>query len=159
MLGLTVAGQELPVDQAVTQVVNAIGGGTLDPSQLTSQPLPAPLNQIPLATLQPLLDALPDMAIPPTARADQGHPGLADASNGTLTQKGLQIFVALGGQTVADLTLGPASVSQGDVGCAQPVAAAQLRARRASSRSSTCSSARATRASTARPTASSSASA
>ena len=30
------------------------------------------------------------------------------------------------GQTVADLTLGQASVSQGDVGCAQPVAAAQL---------------------------------
>src|SRR6185436_12755868 len=61
VLGLTVAGQELPVDQAVTQVVNAIGGGTLDPSQLTSQPLPAPLDQIPLATLQPLLDALPDL--------------------------------------------------------------------------------------------------
>jgi hypothetical protein len=34
--------------------------------------------------------------------------------------------LAFGGQTVADLTLGQASVSQGDVGCAQPVAAAQL---------------------------------
>ena len=45
--------------------------------------------------------------------------------NGTLTQKGLQVFVALGGQTVVDLTLGQASVSQGDVGCAQPVAGVQ----------------------------------
>jgi hypothetical protein len=126
VLGLTVAGQELPVDQAVTQVVNAIGGGTLDPSQLTSQPLPAPLNQIPLATLQPLLDALPDMAIPPTVAQIKVTPGSQTQSNGTLTQKGLQIFVALGGQTVADLTLGTASVSQGDVGCSQPVAAAQL---------------------------------
>jgi hypothetical protein len=126
VLGLTVAGQELPVDQAVTQVVNAIGGGTLDPSDLTSQPLPAPLNQIPLATLQPLLDNLPPMSIPPTLAQIKVTPGSQTQSNGTLTQKGLQIFVALGGQTVADLTLGTASVSQGDVGCAQPVSAAQL---------------------------------
>ena len=69
------AGQELPVDQAVTQVVNAIGGGTLDPSQLTSQPLPAPLDQIPLATLQPLLDQLPDMAIPATLAQIKVTPG------------------------------------------------------------------------------------
>ena len=117
-------------------------------------------NQIPLATLQPLLDALPRDGDPRDARADQGHARLADRPNGTLTQKGLQIFVALGGQTVADLTLGQASVSQGDVGCAQPVAAAQLACTdAASSPSSTCSSARATRASTARPTAATSASA
>ena len=75
VLGLTVAGQELPVDQAVSQAVTAIGGGTLDPSQLTSQPLPAPLNQIPPATLQPLLDALPDMAIPPTLAQIRVTPG------------------------------------------------------------------------------------
>jgi hypothetical protein len=126
VLGLTVAGQELPVDQAVSQAVTAIGGGTLDPSDLTSQPLPAPLNQIPLATLQPLLDALPPMAIPPTVAQIRVTPGSQTVQNGTLTQKGLQIFLALGGQTVVDLTLGQASISQGDVGCAQPVAAAQL---------------------------------
>jgi hypothetical protein len=126
VLGLTVAGQELPVDQAVTQVVTAIGGGTIDPSQLTSQPLPPPLDQIPLATLQPLLDQLPPMAIPATLAQIKVTPGSQTVANGTLTQKGLQVFVALGGQTVVDLTLGQASVSQGDVGCAQPVAAAQL---------------------------------
>jgi hypothetical protein len=74
VLGLTVAGQELPVDQAVTQVVNAIGGGTLDPSQLTSQPLPAPLDQIPLATLQPLLDALPPWRSRPRSRRSGSPP-------------------------------------------------------------------------------------
>jgi hypothetical protein len=126
VLGLTVAGQELPVDQAVTQVLTAIGGATLDPSQLTSQPLPAPLDQIPLAILQPLLDALPPMAIPATLAQIKVTPGSQTVQNGTLTQKGLQVFVALGGQTVIDLILGQASVSQGDVGCAQPVSAAQL---------------------------------
>jgi hypothetical protein len=64
VLGLTVAGQELPVDQVVTQVVDAIAGATLDPSQLTARALPPPLDQIPLATLQPLLDALAPLAIP-----------------------------------------------------------------------------------------------
>jgi hypothetical protein len=126
VLGLTVAGQELPVDQAVTQVVNAIGGGTLDPSQLTAAQLPAPLNSLPAGQLQPLLDALPDMAIPATLAQIKVTPGSQTVQNGTLTQKGLQVFVALGGQTVVDLTLGQASISQGDVGCAQPVAAAQL---------------------------------
>jgi hypothetical protein len=87
VLGLTVAGQELPVDQAVTQVVNAIGGGTIDPSQLTSQPLPAPLDQIPLATLQPLLDALPPVAIPATLAQIKITPGSQTVQNGTLTQK------------------------------------------------------------------------
>jgi hypothetical protein len=126
VLGLTVAGQELPVDQAVTQVVNAIGGGTIDPSQLTSQPLPAPLDQVPVAQLQPLLDQLPDIAVPATLAQIKITPGSQTRQNGTLTQKGLQVFVALGGQTVADLTLGQASIAQGDVGCAQPVSAAQL---------------------------------
>jgi hypothetical protein len=126
VLGLTVAGQELPVDQAVTQIVNAIGGGTIDPSRLTSQPLPAPLDQIPVAALQQALDQLPDIAVPATLAQIRITPGSQTVQNGTLTQKGLQVFVALGGQTVADLTLGQASISQGDVGCAQPVSAAQL---------------------------------
>jgi hypothetical protein len=126
VLGLTVAGQELPVDQAVTQVVTAIGGGTLDPSQLTAAQLPAPLNSLPAGQLQMLLDQLPDLAIPATLAQIKVTPGSQTVQNGTLTQKGLQVFVALGGQTVVDLTLGQASVSQGDVGCAQPVSAAQL---------------------------------
>jgi hypothetical protein len=83
VLGLTVAGQELPVGQAVTQVVNPIGGGTLDPSRLTSQALPAPLDQIPLATLQPLLDALPDLGIPPTLAQIQVTPGSQTVQDGT----------------------------------------------------------------------------
>ena len=80
VLGLTVAGQELPVDQAVSQAVNAIGGGTLDPSQLTSQPLPAPLNQIPLGDAAAAARRAARHGDPADARADPGHPRLADGA-------------------------------------------------------------------------------
>jgi hypothetical protein len=53
-------------------------------------------------------------------------PGSQSREGGTLTQKGLQVFAAIAGQTIVDLTLGQATISQGDVSCGQPVAAAQL---------------------------------
>jgi hypothetical protein len=124
VLGVTVAGQELPVDEAVTQIVNL--AGSLDPSQLSPSALPAPLNALPASQLQPLLDALP--AVPFDAPVQvKLTPGSQTRQNGTLTQKGLQIFLAIAGQTVADLTLGKATISQGDVSCAsQTLAGAQL---------------------------------
>jgi hypothetical protein len=124
VLGVTVAGQELPVDDAVTQVVNLVG--TLDPSQLSPSALPAPLNQLPASQLQPLLDALP--AVPFSAPVQvKLTPGSQTRQGGTLTQKGLQIFLAIAGQTVTDLTLGQATISQGDVSCgSQTLAGAQL---------------------------------
>ena len=124
VLGVTVAGQELPVDQAVTQVIDLTG--SLDPSQLSPSALPAPLNQLPASQLQPLLDQLP--AVPFDAPVQvKLTPGSQTRGNGTLTQKGLQLFLAIAGQTVADLTLGQATISQGDVSCgAFAVSGAQL---------------------------------
>ncbi len=123
VLGLTIAGQELPVDDAVTQLVAL--AGTLDPSQLSPSALPAPLNTLPADQLQPLLDQLP--AVPFSAPVQiKVTPGSQARDHGTLTQKGLQVFAAIAGQTVFDLTLGQATISQGDVSCGQPVAAAQL---------------------------------
>jgi hypothetical protein len=123
VLGVTVAGQELPVDQAVTQVIQLTG--SLDPSQLRPSALPAPLNQLPASQLQPALDALP--AVPFAAPVQvRLVPGSQTRGAGTLTQKGLQIFLAIAGQTVTDLTLGQATISQGDVSCGQAVSAAQL---------------------------------
>ena len=160
VLGLTVAGQELPVDQAVTQAVNAIGGGTLDPSQLTSQPLPAPLNQIPLGDAAAAARRAARHGDPADARADQGHPRLADGAERDADPEG-----------PADLPWPsaarpwPTSPSarprsrRATSAAPSPSPRPSCSARRASSRSSTCSSARATRASTARPTAGSSASA
>jgi hypothetical protein len=124
ILGVTVAGQELPVDQAVTQVVHLTG--TLDPSQLSPSALPAPLNQLPASQLQPLLDALPPVPFDSPVQV-RLTPGSQTRQNGTLTQNGLGLFLAIAGQTVTDLTLGRATISQGDVSCgAVTLAAAQL---------------------------------
>jgi hypothetical protein len=124
ILGVTVAGQELPVDQAVTQVIGLTG--SLDPSQLSPSALPAPLNQLPAGQVQTLLDQLP--AVPFDAPVQvKLTPGSQTRQNGTLTQNGLGIFLAIAGQTVTDLTLGQATISQGDVSCgAATLAAAQL---------------------------------
>jgi hypothetical protein len=124
ILGVTVAGQELPVDQAVSQVIGLTG--SLDPSQLSPSSLPAPLNALPASQLQPLLDALP--AIPFDAPIQvKLTPGSQTRQNGTLTQNGLGLFLAIAGQTVTDVTLGQATIAQGDVSCAATtVAAAQL---------------------------------
>jgi hypothetical protein len=124
VLGVTIAGQELPVDQAVSQIVQLTG--SLDPSQLSPSALPAPLNQLPADQVQTLLDQLP--AVPFDAPVQvKLTPGSQTRDGGTLTQKGLQVFLAIAGQTVADLTLGQATISQGDVSCgAQTLAGAQL---------------------------------
>jgi hypothetical protein len=124
VLGVTVAGQELPVDQALTQVIQLTG--SLDPSQLSPSALPAPLDQLPAPQLQPLLDRLP--AVPFDAHVQvKLTPGSQTRNGGTLTQKGLQLFLAIAGQTVADVTLGQATIAQGDVACgALAVSAAQL---------------------------------
>jgi hypothetical protein len=114
ILGVTVAGQELPVDQAVTQVVNL--AGTLDPSQLSPSALPAPLNALPASQLQPLLDALPPVPFDSPVQVKL-TPGSQTRDGGTLTQKGLGLFLAIAGQTVTDVTLGQATISQGDVSC------------------------------------------
>jgi hypothetical protein len=123
VVGLTVAGQELPVDDALTQVITLVG--TLDPSQLSPSALPAPLNALPASRLQPLLDALPSIPLQAPVQI-KVTPGSQTRDADSLTQNGVHVFAAIAGQTVADLTLGQATIARDDVSCGQPVAAAQL---------------------------------
>jgi hypothetical protein len=124
--GLTVAGLGLPTDQVVDRALDLVNGGTIDPSMLTPGLLPPPLNGLPLALLQPLLDALPDIAVPATVADVRVSPGSQSVDGGTLTQRGPRVTVTVAGQTLVDVTLGEASVSRGDVACGHPVAQAQL---------------------------------
>jgi hypothetical protein len=124
--GLNVLGQTLPTDQVVQQAINVLDATTIDPWQLSQSVLPAPLNTLPLAVLQPLLDALPNVVVPATVAQVRLAPGSQTSQGGTLTQRGPQLTVSIAGQTLVDLMLGQASVSRGDVDCGHAVPQGEL---------------------------------
>jgi hypothetical protein len=94
-----------------------VNATTIDPSLVSQSSLPAPLNSMPLVLLQPLLDALPSIPVPATVAQVGLTPGSQTLVGDTLTQRGSQLTVSIAGQPVADLVLGQASVSRGDVDC------------------------------------------
>ncbi|MEN3281687.1 MAG: hypothetical protein V7607_2827 [Solirubrobacteraceae bacterium] len=115
--GVVALGQTLSTDQPVQQAVNVVNATTIDPSLLNPTSLPAPANALSLPVLQPLLDALPSVAVPATVAQVGLTPGSQTFVGGTLTQRGSQLTVSIAGQPVADLALGQVSVSRGDVDC------------------------------------------
>ena len=116
VLGISVLGRELPVDRAVSQTVSVVDSSSIDPSKLS----PAQLG-LPGATLDPavqeILDTLPDVQVPATVAQLKVTPGRRIEGGGTLTQHALDLTLAVGGQTVVDLTVGEATVGSDLVGC------------------------------------------
>jgi hypothetical protein len=110
-------GQALPTNQAVQQPVTVVSATTIDPSLVSQSALPPPLDSLSLLVLQPLLDALPNIAVPATVGQVGLTPGSQSVQGGTLTQDGPHLAVSVAGLTIADLALGQASVSRGDVDC------------------------------------------
>ena len=117
--GLAAMGQALPTDHAFSQAVDVISATTIDPSAVNLAVLPAPLNSMSALVIQPLLDALPNIAVPATVAQVGLTPGGQVVQDGTLTQNGPRLVVSVAGQPLADLTAGQASVSRGDVVCAR----------------------------------------
>jgi hypothetical protein len=130
VFGLRVLGQEVPTDKAVTQTLNVVGGGTIDPSQLKPADLVANvpgLSNVPTAPIQAALDALPDIPIPAQVARLTLKPSEQVRAGSKLTQRALRVQLSIGGQSIADLALGEASVSAAAVQCsASGVADEQL---------------------------------
>jgi len=82
----------------VQRAINVLGATTIDPSTLTPSALPAPLNALPLALLQPLLDALPNVTVPATLAQVSLTPGSQVVQGGTLTQSGPRLAVSIAGR-------------------------------------------------------------
>lgn len=122
--GLSVLGQELPLNAVVERTVSLIDSQTIDPSNanLADVPLPAGVTLDPLlsATLQQALDALPDISIPATLATVKVTPGQQIREGGRLTQRALQVQVALLGQQLVELVIGEASVGATNVRCTEP---------------------------------------
>jgi hypothetical protein len=123
--GLTVLGQQIPTDQASSQAIQAVGGGSIDPSQINPSQIPLPANLpagLPLATLytyiQQALDALPNIPIPATLAQVSVTPNFQALQNGRLVRDALKVAITIGGQPVLDLVAGEAAVS----GAGQPCA-------------------------------------
>ena len=125
--GLTVLGQELPVDQALERTLTLADSQRIDPSQanLADLELPAGVTLTPLvrATLQQALDAIPDLQVPAALATVKVTPAQQIREGDRLTQRALQVQVDVLGQTLADLVIGEASVGGAGV-CAMAAAPA-----------------------------------
>ncbi|HEV3000005.1 MAG TPA: hypothetical protein VGW75_04625 [Solirubrobacteraceae bacterium] len=129
--GLSVLGQELPVNQVVERTVSLVDSQSIDPSDANLDNLqlaPGVVLTNPIkAQLQQVLDALPDIVIPATLATVKITPGQQIRSGDRLTQRALQVQVSLLGQQLVDLVIGEASVgTSGGVVCGQTAAESAL---------------------------------
>ena len=115
VLGVTVLGTELPVDRITSRTINVVDSTSIDPSNLTPAQLGVPGADI--TVLQPVLDALPTITVPPAAATVRVEPGRQTVAGGKLTQHALDVTITLGGQNVLDLTVGEAIVGATNVNC------------------------------------------
>jgi hypothetical protein len=128
VLGVSVLGTALPVDQIVEQTLQLVGGQTIDPSNADLTKVLPPGVSLPVlsALAKPVLDALPNIEIPAALATVRVTPGAQTRNGATLTQQALRVEVAVLGQPLADLTVGEARVNATGVDCvaATPAAAA-----------------------------------
>ncbi|HEX3874706.1 MAG TPA: hypothetical protein VHW26_11210 [Solirubrobacteraceae bacterium] len=155
LAGLQVLGQNIPLDPVVNQALNLLNTGQLDQLNLattinslltnleTSLGLQAlangplgptvtslenaldnllnttvqPLLTNLLTAAQPLINSIIDITV---------QPDIQTKTATQLTQTALHLNVTLLGQSIADLTVGQARVSQDSVQCTSPVAVASL---------------------------------
>jgi hypothetical protein len=116
VLGISVLGKELPTDRAVSQTLTVSDSTSIDPSNLTPQQLGIPGVVID-GPIKQALDALPTVSVPATVARVSATPGRKIEGGGKLIQHALDLTVAVGGQTVADLTVGEATVGAAQVVC------------------------------------------
>ena len=131
--GISALGQSLPLGQVVNQALTLIGAKTISLSSLdlSKVQLPAGLsfsNPLYGSLLQTAVNAviagLPPATIPATVAQVAVTPAEQTNSGGTLTQRALHVAVSILGQSIADVVLGEASVSDSGVSCATPPTAA-----------------------------------
>lgn len=130
--GITALGQTLPVGQIVNQALTLVNSQSISLSSipLSQIQLPAGLSfNLPVvgpllqSAVQSVLSSLPPIQIPATVANVAVTPAEQTVSNGTLTQRALHVQVSILGQSIADVVLGQASVSDVGVSCAPPAAA------------------------------------
>jgi hypothetical protein len=131
--GLSVLGQSLPIGQVVNQALTLINSQSISlssisatqlanqlPPGLSFSSLPLGLGQLLQQAVQTAINGLPPIQIPATVAQVAVTPAEQTNSGGTLTQRALHVQVGILGQSIADVVLGEASVSDSGVSCATP---------------------------------------
>ncbi len=129
--GLTVLGQELPINQVVERTVSLVDSQSIDPSNIKLEDVkviegvvlsPAALEPI----LRPVLDGLPNIPIPPALATVKVTPAQQIREGDRLIQRSLQVQVGVLGQQLVDLVIGEAAVGASGVQCVEgPASAAE----------------------------------
>ncbi len=123
--GIRVLGQELPVNQVVEQTLSLVDTAAIDPSRIDLSRIPLPAG-VTLPAIQPALqaalDAIPNIAIPPTLLNVRVTPAQQERAGDRLTQRALRVQASIAGTQVADLVFGEATITSAGTNCT-PVAA------------------------------------
>jgi hypothetical protein len=129
--GLKVLGQEIPTDQVFDQSLSLVDTEKIDPDKIDLSKIQLPPGVAPellpavQQAIKPVLTALPDISIPGTLVRVKVTPNQSIREGDKLTQRALQVQISLLGQSLADLTVGEASVSAKDVECVARTAVAE----------------------------------
>ena len=121
--GVSLLGQDLPLNGLVTQAVNLVGGQTIDPSNLDVSKLGLPdgiapeLLPIVQAAVKPVLDGLPNIEIPATVAQVSIRAGEQQRTANQIVQRALTISISILGQRLTDTIIGEAVVGQDGVTC------------------------------------------
>jgi hypothetical protein len=112
-----VGGRDIGLERATTETVRLIDSQTLDPAAVD----PAKIVGLPPgvgdAVLRPVLEQLPDVAVPPTVARLKLTPGEQLRSGTRLTQRALHAEISIAGRSLADLVVGEATVGSAGVSC------------------------------------------
>src|SRR5215207_1062972 len=125
--GLTVLGVPIATDRAVERTLT-IDSRSIDPSNIDPATILPPGANLAAfsAALQPVLDALPNIAIPEALARLQVTPGQQVRGSNRLTERALSISLAIAGQSVFDFVAGEATVGAAGVGCGEATATQAL---------------------------------
>ena len=126
--GLTVLGVPISTNSAVSRTLT-IDSRSIDPSNIDPAAVaPAGVDLSAFsAALRPVLDALPNIAIPEALARLQVTPGQEIRGNNRLTQRALSISLSIAGQSAVDFVAGEATVGGSGVPCGEATATQALR--------------------------------
>ncbi len=120
LASIRVNGQELGLEDAVTETVRLIDSQTIDPSNVDISRIVRPpgvdLSAL-QAVIQPVLNALPNITVPATVARIRVTPNERIESGTRLIQRALHAQITIAGQNLADVIAGEATVGVDDVNC------------------------------------------